>query len=210
MDIQDNNHTRQNDLSLFFHKLPLVCHKIPFIKPIVCLNIPLVEINKDSAGFTLVELIITLTIAGILAALAAPAMRTFIFSQRLTTQANELVADFNLARSEAIKRSGNTGVCSSSNGTSCGGTWQNGWIVFIDADNSRTWTGGDSVLRIHEAISNDVVVSSSASIVVFNVSGLLDSGTGAGDYTLCGSQIGQSRTIGIATTGRPSMSSGTC
>lgn len=210
MDRQGNIATHQDDVSLFSRKLPLVCHNIPLVRPLICFNIPFININRFKAGFTLVELIITLTIAGILAALAAPAMRTFIFSQRLTTQANELVADFNLARSEAIKRSGNTGVCSSSSGTSCGGTWQNGWIVFVDADNSRTWTSGDSVLRAHEAISSDVAVNGSASIVVFNVSGLLDIGTGAGDYTLCSSQIGQSRTIGIATTGRPSMSSGTC
>lgn len=210
MDKQNNIATHKDDAPLFFRKLPLVCCNIPLVKPIICLNIPLININRLKAGFTIVELVITLTIAGILAAFAAPAMRTFISSQRLTTQANELVADFNLARSEAIKRSGNTGVCSSSNGASCGGTWQNGWIVFVDADNSRTWTGGDSVLRIHEAISNDVTVNSSASAVVFNVSGLLDSGTGAGDYTLCSSQIGQSRIISVATTGRPSMNSGTC
>lgn len=190
--------------------LPSVCQKIPFVKPSIYLNYPFVELRKYIAGFTLIELIVTLTIAGILIALAAPAMRTFIFNQRLTTQANELIADFNLARSEAIKRVNNTGVCASNTGTSCSGTWQNGWIVFVDADNSRTWTSGDSVLRVHESISSDVAMTGSASVVIFSASGLLDSGTGAGNYTLCSSQIGQSRTVSIATTGRPSMSSGTC
>lgn len=189
---------------------PFICLNIPFVKPPVCHNYPFVIRDRKVTGFTLIELIVTLTIAGILIALAAPAMRTFMLSQRLTTQANEFIADVNFARSEAIKRTGNIGVCASSSGADCSGTWQNGWVVFRDADNSRTWTSGDSVLRVHESIASGVTMNGSATVVVFNAAGLLDSGTGAGDYTLCSSQIGQSRTVGIATTGRPTLSSGTC
>ncbi|TAM46091.1 MAG: prepilin-type N-terminal cleavage/methylation domain-containing protein [Gammaproteobacteria bacterium] len=189
---------------------PFVCRNAPSVKPSVCRIYPFVERYKFGNGFTLIELIITLTIAGILIALAAPAMQTFIANQRLTTQANELIADINLARSEAIKRATNSGVCASSTGTSCSGSWDNGWIIFIDADNSRTWSSGDSVLRVHESLTGSVAMSSSATLVIFGASGLLDRGTGAGDYTLCNSQIGQSRIINITTTGRPSMTSGTC
>ena len=210
MDTQNGSSIGQDESVLLFRGLPLVCHNIPLVKPTVCINIPFIKTSKQKAGFTLVELIITLTIAGILVALAGPAMQSFILDQRLTTQANDFTADLNLARSEAIKRGNNIGVCASSTGTSCGGTWQNGWIVFIDADNSRTWTGGDSVLRVHESITSGVAMNSSTSIVAFSASGLLDSGTGAGDYTLCSSQVGKSRTINITSTGRPSTASGTC
>lgn len=189
---------------------PFVCQKIPSVKPFVPYFSPFVSFHEKRQGFTLIELIVTLTIAGILVAIAAPAMRTFMLSQRLTTQANEFIADVNFARSEAIKRTGNIGVCASSSGTNCSGAWQNGWVVFADADNSRTWTSGDSVLRVHESIASGVAMNGSATVVVFNAAGLLDNGTGAGDYTLCSSQIGQSRTVGIATTGRPTLSSGTC
>ena len=194
-------------------ELPFVCQNIPSIIPFVCIYNPSVGIAKNNQGirgFTLIELMITLVIAGILVALAGPAMRSFVQDQRLTGQANEFVGDLNYARSEAIKRASNAGVCASSDGASCGGTWQNGWIVFVDTDNSRTWTTGDSVLRVHESITSDVAINSSASIAVFSASGLLDSGTGTGDYTLCSSQLGKSRTINITSTGRPSMSSGTC
>ncbi len=191
-------------------QFPFICQNIPLVKPSICHIYPFVERYKLSNGFTLIELIITLTIAGILIALAGPAMQTFIANQRLTTQTNELIADINLARSEAIKRATNSGVCASSTGTSCSGSWDNGWIIFIDADNSRTWSSGDSVLRVHESLTGSVAMSSAATLVIFSASGLLDSGTGAGDYTLCNSQIGQSRIINITTTGRPSMASGTC
>lgn len=196
--------------SLYFSVLPFICKKIPFIKPFICFFKPIVRPYENNNGFTLIELIITLTIAGVMLALAGPAMRTFILSQRLTTQANDFIADINFARSEAIKRSGNIGVCASSSGSDCSGTWGNGWVVFRDADNSRTWTSGDALLRVHESITGGIAVNSSATIVVFNNAGLLDNGAGAGDYTFCSSQLGQSRKIGITTTGRPALSSGTC
>ena len=102
MDTRNGNSVRQDENVLLFRKLPLVCHKVPFVKPTVCLNIPSININRYEAGFTLVELIITLTIAGILVALAVPAMQTFVLDQRLTTQANDFIADLSLSRSEAI------------------------------------------------------------------------------------------------------------
>lgn len=213
MDTQDNVSIRQDGSLLIFSELPLVSYNIPSVIPFIFNNSPFVSTSKIRLkihGFTIIELMITLIIAGILVTLAAPAMRNFVQEQRLIGQTNEFMGDLNLARSEAIKRASNAGVCSSSNGTSCGGTWQNGWIVFIDADNSRTWTTGDSVLRVHESITSDVAMNSSASIAVFSASGLLDSGTGTGNYTLCSSQIGKSRTINITSTGRPSMSSSTC
>src|SRR4030067_1501695 len=90
---------------------PFICRLMPFIGlngPIICpfigCKIPLVW-NK---GFTLIELIITLTIAGILMAVAAPSMVGFVSSNRLASQVNELIADITLARSEAIKRSATT------------------------------------------------------------------------------------------------------
>lgn len=84
-------------------------------------------------GFTLIELLVTITVAGILAAIAVPAFNNFVLTDRDIGQANSLVASFNYARAEAIKR--NTGgieVCPSSDGLTCnnpGAGWLAGWIV---------------------------------------------------------------------------------
>lgn len=79
-------------------------------------------------GFTLIELVITVSIAAIVLAAAIPSFREIIQNNRITAQANELVTAFNLARSEAIKRGVRARACASTNGTGCamGGGWQQG------------------------------------------------------------------------------------
>ena len=85
-------------------------------------------------GFTLVELMVVITVAGVLMAIAVPGMRAFVQNQRGASAAGALVASLSLARSEAIKEdaaAAGVTVCASTNGATCdpGGAWANGWIV---------------------------------------------------------------------------------
>lgn len=97
-------------------------------------------------GFTLFELMIVCSIAAVLAALAVPAMRSFLQNQQQSSAVTNLMTTLQYARSEAIKEDvpvagancTGTGVCvcPSANGTSCdpAGNWNNGWIVYTSAN----------------------------------------------------------------------------
>jgi len=92
----------------------------------------LLEICRRSAGFTLVELLVTVVVLSILLGLAVPAFRTFMQNDQQWVQQNNLVLALNAARSEAIKQDvfGGVQVCSSTDGATCTGTaWNQGWIV---------------------------------------------------------------------------------
>jgi len=94
-------------------------------------NSPL-EVCGPSAGFTLVELMVTIVVAAILLGLAVPAFRSFMQNDQQWTQTNNLLLALNTARSDAIKSDLAAGaqVCSSSNGLACTNTpWNQGWIV---------------------------------------------------------------------------------
>jgi type IV fimbrial biogenesis protein FimT len=90
------------------------------------------EHRRHLAGFTLVELMITVLVLSILLGLAVPAFRSFMQNDQQLVQQNNLVLSLNTARSEAIKNDlpGGVQVCSSTDGATCTGTpWEQGWIV---------------------------------------------------------------------------------
>ena len=81
---------------------------------------------RAEGGFTLVELAITLAVLAIIVTLAVPAFTSLINGNRLTAQANELVADLQSARMEAVKRNRPVTVCPSTDNATCsGGDWGN-------------------------------------------------------------------------------------
>lgn len=83
-------------------------------------------------GFTLTELMVALSIAGMLLTIGIPSFSSAIVSNRLSSNTNELVAALNLARSEAVRRGDHVVVRKN------GENWENGWRVFVDIDRATT------------------------------------------------------------------------
>lgn len=156
--------------------LPLVRQKVPSIKPFICQKKPIVEKYKVTNGFTLFELIITITIAAILMALALPAMRSFVLDQRLTTQANDFIADLNYARSEAVRRGTSVTICRQG-GTitspSCNSAapWGGGRIVFVDGvgNGNGTIDAGDTILRVRESLDGNNTMDVVGGVALGNI-----------------------------------------
>ncbi len=95
--------------------------------------------SRRVAGFTLIEMIVTVTIAAILASIAIPSFTKMIERNRISTGTNEFLSALILARSEAVKRSTTVVVCASTNQTSCavGETnFSKGWIIFPECNSS--------------------------------------------------------------------------
>ena len=152
---------------------------------------------KKNTGFTLIELMITLAIISILLIVGLPSLKTFLQSNQLVAASNELVAGFNIARSEAIKLNTSVTICESSDGETCAttGDWENGWIVFVDggetqtgAEDACTAVGEDCLLRVHAAFNDDQLTLSGVDAanattvinsVTFNARGLPRDTTGS-------------------------------
>lgn len=127
-------------------------------------------------GFTLIELMIVVALLAIISAFALPAFQSFIASNRLTSEANELLAGLNLARSEAVRTQRHVVLCRT-NGVvevdpsdpncpmkiegcveTSAGSWQ-GWAVFVDSDSNGVYARSECVVRTHVPSGSLNVVS---------------------------------------------------
>jgi type IV fimbrial biogenesis protein FimT len=90
----------------------------------------IITIQSRSArrGFTIIELLTTVAVLVILAALAAPPLSYLVRDQRAKTAALDIYASLTLARSEAIKRNDNVDLVPNA------ADWATGWSVRVAAD----------------------------------------------------------------------------
>lgn len=92
--------------------------------------------HTRAAGFTIIELMITVAVASILLAIGVPAFNDIIRNNRIATQTNALVGALNYARGESAVRGTPISICASNSaqtGCQTGVTsWTNGWVIFTD------------------------------------------------------------------------------
>jgi type IV fimbrial biogenesis protein FimT len=170
-------------------------------------------------GVTLIELMVTVVVMGVILAIGIPSFRSTIASSRLTGTTNDLVGSLALARSEAIRRGTRVSVCMSGNSTQCAGSggWNQGWIVFADTTRSGTSANVDSsaetILSTNAQAGANVTVTGGAGItsfVSFSPDGQVKSMTGAplsGTLRVCSvtsalSDASRARDVQISASGR--------
>lgn len=130
-------------------------------------------------GFTLIELMITVVVLGVVLAITAPAMGNLVRSNRVTANANAVVSSMQYARSEAVKNAQPVVVCASSDQSTCDGAgstdWSVGWISFVDANDNGTFeAANDRRLRVRGPLDNATLSSGGQGMVTYRPTGQVD------------------------------------
>lgn len=168
--------------------------------------------NLPPRGFTLIEALIVMAIAAVLLAGVIPFARGAIARAALSTAVQDFVSAAHLARTDAIRRNGRVVLCKSADGMACAtsGGWEQGWIVFHDANNNAQHDPGEEQVATVGRLGQGLVLRGNASVddyVSYGADGTARKVNGAfqaGTLTLCfaGSAVTEGRSIVINATGR--------
>lgn len=118
--------------------------------------------HDAAAGFTLLELMVTLIVLSVLLTVAVPGFFQTIRSNRAAANANELVTALSIARSEAVRRGARITLCPTTDGSGCNGTWTQRWMLFADTAATDTAAPGfaaANVIREWSAPGGDAVIA---------------------------------------------------
>ena len=160
---------------------------------------------RSCRGFTLHEAIVTIAImtTGTLSAVGVVGL---VVSEHLTSQANELLVDVQLTRSEAIQRNARAMLCKSRDSENCttDSAWHEGWIVFVDANANQRRDVGEVLLRVHGPLPDGYyiklgVFGASQLGVTYLPTGLANYNNGT--FTFCHQERG--RAVILNSIGRP-------
>lgn len=149
-----------------------------------------------SSGFTIIELMIAVAIAGVMAAIAIPGFSTFIKNNCMTTTANSLVTSLQLAKSEAVKRRQTVTVAptkSSGDADYASNEWGEGWTV---ADSTET-------IRVVELTCGvgKTTVDGDDTSVIYDSTGFTNT---TSTFTICDDRtLETGREVSVNSLGRP-------
>jgi type IV fimbrial biogenesis protein FimT len=181
-------------------------------------------VRQAEQGFTLLELMVAITIGALILGLGIPSFRNYLRSAELTRTANDLLGALYLARGEAVKRRRNVVVCLSAapddSTPACNaGSSSPAWIVFVDNDSDLVVDAGETVLQRRRASGSGVSLRSipvgNAGYYAYAPTGFgatFGAGTAISGIALCdsrgnasanGADLSKARGLVLSAAGRP-------
>ncbi len=133
-------------------------------------------VRTKSVGFTILELMVTIALGGVLIGVAVPSFVDFVANNRMVSATNELAAHVNIARAVAVSRNIPVSLCASADGASCASDvrWDKGWLVFTDNTGSiGELDGSDEVLHAYTNQNARVNIIGSGTYLRFGPTGAL-------------------------------------
>ena len=150
--------------------------------------------QQEIRGFSLIELLVALSLAVLLPLLALPAYRDWIAGLDVLNEAQHLANSMNFARAEAIKRGRRVNLCKSDDGSQCtpASAWHGGWITHDDGDADGQIKVGDSPIRGREPVAPGVTITANrpladyVSYTAYGHARMLSGALQIGTFTVCG------------------------
>lgn len=122
-----------------------------------------------AAGYSLLDMLLTLTIVGVFAGVAWPGFANLILDLRMTAAINAFVHGIHLAKHTARTTQRETTLCKSGDGNQCdnAGEWQDGWLVFanLDEDYPPEVDATDRVIEVNRAYASGKITANRRSFV---------------------------------------------
>lgn len=144
--------------------------------------------TSSQDGYSLVELIVTVSITAILGSLALPAFANIIRSQQSLTAIESLMTAYQQARTSAIMLNKPVTFCARKNGSTCGSDWSQGALVFVDDNSDNIIDDGERVFAEMPAFpagsSLSISTFGNRKFLRFAPSGLLENYS-AGNIVYC-------------------------
>ena len=159
--------------------------------------------SAKTQGFTLIELMVVLALAAIIATFAAPSFQSSMARQKLNLAASDLLVSATQARSEASKNNRPAIV----QPVTSDSDWSQGWRIYVDMDNSKTYNEGDFLVTTVPAAASSVKLYETPTLdpnfIGFDANGFA-LGSNAGRIVFSSSILGSAYRKGvvIARTGR--------
>ena len=122
--------------------------------------------HSFNRGFTVIELLVVIALVAVMLSWSVPNLEGSLARNQLLGQANELASAMTLARSEAVTRGTQAGICASANGTTCSGSsddWDKFILVFVDQDRGSDFDNTEPLLKSlgsHEKVDQFAPVAS--------------------------------------------------